>query len=797
MNKRYITALCTTFLCLLTATVFSQKASVEGIIFAKNDNAPLIGITVFIESINRGTATDVDGKYQIDNLTAGTYQMAISGIGYETMQREFTLSADQQLVLDVVLEETALALEEVVVLGKSLATQVREQAYAVEVIESKGFKNLSTNANDILGKISGVNIRQSGGLGSDFSLSLNGLSGNQVRIFLDGVPMDYFGTSLSLNNFSANLLERIEVYKGVVPIHLSSDALGGAINVITGGQTQSYVDASYSVGSFGTHIASLNGQFSAPNKSGFTVRLKSFYNTAQNNYEVPVNLLNFETGKADETPTYVERFHDAYNAKMIWTEVGFMNTKFADRLFVGALFSDNYKELQQPANAIGQAKIPYGEVTLEEDKTILNFTYSKSGLLNQQLNLNAYLVGVFSEQLSRDTSSFRYDWFGQRTPSPSSATGEIENRKTLLTLETNNYLGNLNAEYKLAKGHSVAANYSLNYLDLQGNDPFKNQNNTQFANPNIVNKQVLGLNYTNALLGDKLKNTVFTKLYDYRIESLETNYQGTEITPFRNEKNYIGFGVSSTYQLEHFQLKASYENATRFPEIIELFGDGLNFVPSPTLLPEQSNNFNVGFIYNNRSAVRPVMVSVNTFLRDASDFIIPQVQGIKVFHINSSKVLSRGVDLGSSFNLNDKISFNLNGTYLDLRDNNRWRNGEVGLENTLYKIRLPNVPYLFGNFSAFYRVSDFLAAADNFSVSLSQNYVHSFFYRWENLASQGKGIVPAQWTTNLEFVYSMNAERYNVSFGIINLWDAEVFDNFQQLRPGRTFNFKFRYFVSE
>ncbi|MEM1124383.1 MAG: TonB-dependent receptor, partial [Bacteroidota bacterium] len=208
MNKRYITALQLLFFCLLTTSVFSQKASIKGTIRAANGNVPLIGMTIFMESINRGTATDVDGKYQINDLVAGTYQMTVSGIGYETMQQKFTLVANQQLVLDLALEEAALALDEVVVLGKSLATQVREQAYAVEVIESKGFKNLSTNANDILGKISGVNIRQSGGLGSDFSLSLNGLSGNQVRIFLDGVPMDYFGTSLSLNNFSANLLER-------------------------------------------------------------------------------------------------------------------------------------------------------------------------------------------------------------------------------------------------------------------------------------------------------------------------------------------------------------------------------------------------------------------------------------------------------------------------------------------------------------------------------------------------------------------------------------------------------------
>ncbi|MEM6816447.1 MAG: TonB-dependent receptor plug domain-containing protein [Bacteroidota bacterium] len=284
---------------------------------------------------------------------------------------------------------------------------VREQAYAVEVVESKGFENLSTNANDILGKISGVNIRQSGGLGSPFSLSLNGLTGNQLRVFLDGIPMDYFGSSLSLNNFSANLINRIEVYKGVVPIHLSSDALGGAINVLTDSEDDSYLDVSYSVGSFETHIASLNTQF-RQERSGFAVRVKSFYNTSQNNYKVPVYLVNWDTGKEDDLETWVERFHDKYNSKMAWVETGFLGTSFADQLLVGVLYSDNYNAIQQAVNAIGQAKRPYGQVAKEENKIIANFSYNKAGLLNDKLNVRSYFVGVFSDEVTVDTSSYYF-----------------------------------------------------------------------------------------------------------------------------------------------------------------------------------------------------------------------------------------------------------------------------------------------------------------------------------------------------------------------------------------------------
>lgn len=756
---------------------------------------PIIGATVLEAGTGRGTAADTDGRFALVVPAAGDLTLVISALGYAP--DSLHLSAAERAggqPLRIVLAEVGELLAEVTVTAKSDATVLREAAYAVEVVESRQFRNLSTNANDILGRVSGVNLRQSGGLGSNFTLSLNGLSGNQVRIFLNGIPMDYFGASLSLNNFSANIIERLEVYKGVVPVHLSSDALGGAINVVTDGRTANYLDASYSFGSFNTHIASLNAQYRHA-RSGFTARVKSFYNYSDNNYRVPIRLVDFTTGKEAKTPTWVERFHDAYESRMVWGEVGLTNTSFADQLMVGLIFSDNYKELQQPANAIGQAKIPYGEVATEEEKIIANFSYRKNGLFTDRLSVNTYGVAVMADNLSRDTASVRYDWFGQSAPRLDNTTGEVENRKTLLRLSTSNYLGNANAEYRLRDNQSLTLNYVINYLTLMGTDPYKQQNNTQFSNPSDVSKQVVAGSYTRTLLRERLKTTVFSKLYNYGIASLETDYGGQETRPFTDRQRYLGYGLSTTLQYDRWQFKGSYERATRFPEIVELFGDGLNVVPSPAITPEQSHNYNLGLIFNNRSARAPLVVSLNGFLRDAEDFIIPVVQGIKVYHINNGMVLARGVDLSAGYTYRQRWVLAVNGTYLDLRDNNPWRNGRTGTPNSLYRVRVPNVPYLFGNLSLSYRSDKLLTDADSYSVSLSQNYVHEFFYRWENLASSDKGVVPRQFTTNLELVYSLAEQRYNISAAINNLLDAEVYDNFQQLRPGRNYNVKLRYFI--
>ncbi len=119
------------------------------------------------------------------------------------------------------------------VLGQSSSIELKSSGFQVDVIGTDNFQNASVDLNQILNTAPGINVRQTGGVGSNFDLSLNGLSGNQIRYFFDGIPMENFGSALTLNNFSANLAQNIEVYKGVVPISLSADALGGAINVTT------------------------------------------------------------------------------------------------------------------------------------------------------------------------------------------------------------------------------------------------------------------------------------------------------------------------------------------------------------------------------------------------------------------------------------------------------------------------------------------------------------------------------------------------------------------------------------
>src|SRR5690606_23709065 len=106
------------------------------------------------------------------------------------------------------------------------------QGFAVAVVETKEASVRNIQTNELLDRTVGVRVRQNGGLGSNVVYNLNGMSGRAVGIFIDGIEISTYGSSFNLNNIPPAMIERIEVYKGVLPAHLSGDLLGGAINII-------------------------------------------------------------------------------------------------------------------------------------------------------------------------------------------------------------------------------------------------------------------------------------------------------------------------------------------------------------------------------------------------------------------------------------------------------------------------------------------------------------------------------------------------------------------------------------
>lgn len=262
----------------LCITALGQNVNNTGISgkVSSTSGEVLAGATVVLREINTGTSTDTKGQFELTNISPGTYTISFSFVGFETQERLIQVKASQQVAVNITLKEKAFEITSAEVFGKSATRQVNEQAYAVTAISTKELQNSTADAKEVLNRVAGVRVLEEGGLGSNASFSLNGFSGEQVKFFLNGLPMDNFFSSLSLSDIPVNTIERIEVYKGVVPVWLGTDALGGAINIITNKKAD-FLDASYSIGSFNTHRLSLNGAYTNPT-NGFTFRGSGNYN---------------------------------------------------------------------------------------------------------------------------------------------------------------------------------------------------------------------------------------------------------------------------------------------------------------------------------------------------------------------------------------------------------------------------------------------------------------------------------------------------------------------------------------
>jgi outer membrane cobalamin receptor len=266
---------------------------------------------------------------------------------------------------------------------KTEKTKIETKGFAVNVIETKTAASRNMQTNELLSRTVGVRIRQNGGLGSDVNYNINGISGNSVRIFIDGIPISTYGSSFDLNSIPPSIIERIEVYKGVVPGHLSGDALGGAINVVLKKGTRNNFNASASYGSFNTSQVNFNGlyRFSA---SGFTLKTSFFNNYSDNDYEVwgktVYNIL--PNGRYDYIRA--KRLQDAFKSTGSVVEVGFTDVKWADNFFIGYTSSDSYKEVQHGTFM----STPYKGRFLRSDAALMSFTYNKKDFFLKGLEFN-------------------------------------------------------------------------------------------------------------------------------------------------------------------------------------------------------------------------------------------------------------------------------------------------------------------------------------------------------------------------------------------------------------------------
>jgi len=667
---------------------------------------------------------------------------------------------------------------------------IEETGFNIDVIDTAEYLNSNKDINQILKQTSGINIRSVGGLGAEFDLSLNGLSDKQIRYFIDGIPMEDFGSALSLNNMPINLVESIEVYKGVVPISLGSDALGGAINIVTPKLDEDFIDTSYSYGSFNTHRLALVAQTS--NVEGYFLRTSGYLNKSDNNYTMKSVPVTDDLGNVLGTAS-AERFNDEYQSRMLTLKGGRIDTSWADELSLSLTYADNRNNHQHPDTS---TNIVFGKLYSENKSQLISANYKKQF---NKLSLNSYILAGTITETYYDTYSRSYDWQENYTDKSSPSQGEFGN-KSIFELEDKVIRLSLGGAYEFNKSSILSINLAANNLDREGDEEIDVENKS-FTQPNSIQKSILGINQSLWLFNDaskinSLNINAFVKQYDYQaVINSEQEVDGVnQNSKTKADINNTGFGTGISYQLSSSnKLKTSYEKAYRLPEADEILGDGMYIRPNPDLKAETSHNVNLGLLTQLAQSDLSLRNEVNIFYRDASDFIryVPD-QVIKGIYKNTKDVEITGIENSFSLVYQQFYDLQINATYQDMI--NKSKTGYNGLPDTSYNTRIPNEPYLFANLRTGFNY--YTDSYNRISAHWSSHYVEQYFLYSEDSGDKDyKREIPSQLTHDIDISYSMDHDKYNIGFTANNIFDETVFDNYNIQKPGRAYYLKFRYSI--
>lgn len=787
------------YLLVLSLIGFSVQAqnnfTIRG--FVHNADGPIADASVVIKENDRGSVTNTKGYFEIERLTPGKITIVVSSTGHLPQSKIINIPADtkQSLQFNLVKNEQELSNVQVVAVNKT--KELKTSGFSVNVVETKQFANTTSDINQVLNLTTGVRIREQGGLGSNFNFSINGLSGKSVKYFIDGVPTEVLGSTMSLNNIPINLAERIEVYKGVVPVHLGSDAMGGAINIITSQKQTNYMDVSYSYGSFNTHRASFAGQYTHQ-KTGIIVKGTAFYNYSDNNYLMKnVEILQggerhgkeiTDLNGAQFVQANVRRFHDQFQSAMGQIELGITEKKWADVLFLGIGFSKGRQDLQTGF----EQTIVYGNVTRNSEALNGSLRYKKDNLFVKGLSINAFAAQSKDSYLTADTLYRQYYWDGSWTTRASS---EMSSIKSLNRMNRPKTFVRINLSYTINDQHSVNFNYTF---DRVKNEVYNELNTDKDDRPGILKKQIAGLAYQQEFLNKKWVNTFFGKYYGLQMATnkwINNNY--TQVS--HSQPNY-GYGIATRYKiLPETGVKASFEKAYRLQEVDEVFGDGLNLQPNPDLRPEHSNNFNLG-AYSGHTLKQKhrFYLEASAFYRNAVDFIypVPDQRSKALKNENKASVRITGLEAEFRYDYENLLSFNVNLTYQNAINTTKFGNTASTVPEATYLNRIPNQPWLFGNAGFNIGKNDLLGKNTRLQLNWYTQYVHWFYLTWEAFGSvAGKSTIPSQLVHNAALTYSLKNGMYNISAECKNLSDNLAFDNFRLQKPGRAFYIKFRYFL--
>ena len=758
LNKTFL------LLLLFNLSISAQNtAELIGTVTDKVTHQPLIGADVYIKELNKGVSTDARGQYRLTHLPEGNYTVWFSFLGYQTFGKK--ISVKGQVRSDVSLKEQAEEISGVTVSGKSIAHQKKEQSMPVTVIDMSNLRGTVSSVQDILLKTVGITLRSSGGVGSSSRISVRGLEGKRIGFFIDELPLGEQTDYIDINDIPIDMIDRIEIYKGVVPARFGGSSLGGAINIVIREYPNKYADLSYGYESYNTHKA--QGVFKRNLKQrGLVFGIGGGYTSSDNNYTFDSP---FQEGLR------ITRNHDKYRKLIIGGSFKAKKWWF-DEVELEPVFVKTYKEIQGIEYDIREAHS-------QSLMTGLSNKLEKDNFLTEGLNLDMFNGLVLTKMNFIDKATRRYEWDGSSYPTPSRYGGEAGyNYPSDSDDKKLTFINKTNLEYILTERHSLNINSVFSMANGTPKDDLKTLSLGKQVNfDSQMRSWISGLTYDFRTLNDVFLNSLTVRHYMYTMH--------TQMAPLFVPGKYdvdvskSDFGVNNAMRYRFLpslmgKLSAGYE--VRIPSETELLGDGIAVIPSPDLLPERNLSANLGLLFD-LTGKHPTnaQIEMNFFYMYLQDMIRYTAGLIGAQYQNFGEMRTLGVEFEAKADVLPSLYLYGNTTYQDLRDTRAYE-PESTVPNPTKNKRMPNIPYLMANAGLeFHRENLFGGTGQNTRLFADIAFVEEYYYDFEMTQLQ-KRRIPRSTTIDIGFEHSFLNNKVFLSGKVRNITNEKTLSEFNR-----------------
>jgi TonB-linked SusC/RagA family outer membrane protein len=227
--------------------LYAQK-TVSGTVTNADDGSAIPGVSVLIKGTQKGTVSDLDGKYKLEVPDDKTV-LVFSFVGKETQE----ITVGSQTTIDVALKTTAIELQGTVITALGISREKKSLGYSTQKVSGEEVSTVKTDnfVNTMSGKVAGLQVRQSNNMGGSTNIIIRGsssLTGNNQPLFVvDGVPISNANTNSSYQrrggmgydygNAASDIdpddIESINVLKGAAATALYGSRAANGVIIIT------------------------------------------------------------------------------------------------------------------------------------------------------------------------------------------------------------------------------------------------------------------------------------------------------------------------------------------------------------------------------------------------------------------------------------------------------------------------------------------------------------------------------------------------------------------------------------